>query len=754
MMWMDGVETVPVDSHAAFRGAFELTAPAQVEVRHLGASWYVIRLDGRLLAEGPPRFTPACPQYQTNRVELAAGRHVLAVQVHHEGVTTRLLEQMPPFLHCVVMAAGRPLPVRWKAQHLAGYASQVRRISPILGWVEWCDTRANPADWQQCDFDDSAWKVPVETTTQLGDMTALDCGATLFEPHNLTPLAKGPLAEVFGYERDDISTRFFLRDLTCDKLPAEGQWRRYDLGRMRLGRPRFVLDLPAGAVVEFACCESLSHGRVGPWYSLSLGPTCTLDHYIARGGRQEFMPLTPKGGRFLEVHVLAPPDQVQFVSEQFVERAYHGRPQGEFECEDPLLNRIWSAGIETYRACAEDALVDCPTRERGQWAGDVVSVGLDIAAAGYGDLRLARRALLQCGQCAREDGLVAGLCPGSVHHMSTYAAQWISAAVHYWELTGDLDLLRQLRPFADRNIEAFEKFNSDDGLRDEIGWGFVDWGYVRGDDPTDMSLNLHYLAALRDMQRWCRALDDADGDGRYQKLEKKMHAVISAWLQRRRIGERPDWEQIGYHRAVLAMRQGYFTERDAIQGLEFIKRHLLNCFPNDPAAPRLAHPGLCEKRLITPYFAHYVFPLLIERGQMDFVLDQYRTCWGWMLDGGFTTLLEVFDTRWSHCHQWSGCPTWQLSRYVLGLNPRHDLRPRHYELCLTPGSLQHARGRVPLPEGGEIAINWRRTGAERIEYAIESPAPLTLSVAGGELNIEGKCRLNLSLRGATWIVAG
>jgi len=44
----------------------------------------------------------------------------------------------------------------------------------------------------------------------------------------------------------------------------------------------------------------------------------------------------------------------------------------------------------------------------------------------------------------------------------------------------------------------------------------------------------------------------------------------------------------------------------------------------------------------------------------------------------------LFDTRWSHCHQWSGCPTWQMSRYSLGLRPRLDLAPDTFEFCLSP----------------------------------------------------------------------
>ena len=137
-----------------------------------------------------------------------------------------------------------------------------------------------------------------------------------------------------------------------------------------------------------------------------------------------------------------------------------------------------------------------------------------------------------------------------------------------------------------------------------------------------------------------------------------------------------------------------------------------------------------ESRLITPSFCHFVFPLLIEAGEMDFVLDQYRTAWGWMLDQGLTTWPEVFDLRWSHCHQWAGCPTWHLSRYVLGLQPRFDRGPGHFEIKLIPGSLTSAKGSLPLDgEGKAVRIEWKRSGDE-ITMQIEADAPVTLIASG------------------------
>ena len=109
---------------------------------------------------------------------------------------------------------------------------------------------------------------------------------------------------------------------------------------------------------------------------------------------------------------------------------------------------------------------------------------------------------------------------------------------------------------------------------------------------------------------------------------------------------------------------------------------------------------------------------------MDFILDQYRTCWGWALEDGRTTWVEVFDIRWSHSHQWSGSPTWQLSRYVLGLRPRYDLGMHHYELSLHPGTLPGASGTIPFPrEDGLIRVKWNREDGG-IHYHVNADRPI------------------------------
>ena len=318
---------------------------------------------------------------------------------------------------------------------------------------------------------------------------------------------------------------------------------------------------------------------------------------------------------------------------------------------------------------------------------------------------------------------MAALSPGQSVAALTYAAQWVGACLDYLRLSGDRALLERLRPAAERNLAALATHAGRRGLEAAGGWVFIDWGCPpAAAGEFDAPLNLRYLEALRAMGEWCALLGDGDAGVAYDAQAARTAALLDAYFQDTLAAG--GWEAVGYHAAALGLSNGFFTRARRREGIDFLKRHILRCYPNDPAAPRLSDPGVSTTRLITPYFFHFVFPLLIAEGETDFVLAQYRALWGSQLDQGLTTWLEVFDGRWSHCHHWSGCPTWQLSRFVLGLSPRFDLSENLYALTLRPGSLRAASGALPLAGGaGQVEVSWRCEGDE-IVYRIVTPRPV------------------------------
>lgn len=725
------------DTYAAFRAKFVLDAPACVDFDILGAHWFHAWIDGRFLLEGPCRFEATHPETQLESVELPAGEHVLSALVHNQGVSTRILraDLIPPFLRAHAEAGGKPIALRWRAAILDAYECMDVRINPQLAWVEYCDLSRLPRGWRGVDFDDSAWAEPAVVRPLIGAPAPVRIGKVGSFPVEAARIAGGSLSGDFEYRTDNLPWGFLSRTLAPKPGTETGVWARFDLGAVRLVRANLRVRAPKGARIEIAYAEQLSDGRVAPNCWLACGIAANMHVYRSAGGEQAIEALTPLGGRYAEVHVQGAPGEAEILSAEFIERSYFPpEPDGAFACGDDTLEKAWRIGWETLRGCAEDAIIDNPTRERGQWTGDVVDVAGHIAAAFSGDLRLVRRAVEQSGWCAEPDGLVAGLNPGGIGRLPTYSMQWATTALHYAELTGETDLLAGMFAIAQRNLDAVIPHLTDRGVIGTIGWNFIDWGYIPESTEYDVAVVFHLLESIRSLRKWNRLLDRTDHLAKYDDLEAACDGVVRRWLDghRAKAGD-GFWKAIGYHATVLALRAGFFEGDEERQAVEAIKAHMMDCFPNNPGAPRLHNPQTNDRRLITPYFAFYAFPPLVERGEMDFVLDQIRTCWGWAMEEGRTTMVEVFATKWTHCHVWACSPSWVLTRHVLGAWPwMLGDRPAMRIAPRVGRTLAGARGRVPIPKAGGacVDIEWRRNGGV-VEYTLRTPFAVDLLLPDG-----------------------
>ena len=741
------------DSHFYFRGKFSLDKNQQIGIRLLGASVYEAWLDDKWLCQGPPRFDRAYPEYETFFADLEAGEHVIAMHVMYEGIDTRLLAgDTPLMIFCEVDSAEQSVAIAWKYQPLSAYRRTDRRLDCILGWVEWCDTRKLPEGWRVPSFDDASWKDALCATEEVETCSPYEGKSLGLLTHTLKSVAEGELVNLSATLTHDPGAGFFARQLANHTMPADGKWYRFDLGKVSLGRAEVTLEAPAGTVVQIAYAEFLIQDRVNPHMTQCGGDdSCNLDHFVLRGGKQTLRPLNPKGGRYIEVHVLGAPAKI-FIEEMcFQERVYYPeKMEGAFSCGDELLNQIWKVGVETLRSCAEDAITDNPTRERGQWLGDAVGPGMDILAVSYADMRPLKRGLIQAAQCLGENGMIPAIYPGTRQFLPSFAIQWLAAIPHYFVITGDRDTLRTLYPAAVKNFHAFDEDLCDTGLcMNPKNWNFIDWGY-RGsstgftDDEVeyremDRALSLFYYRGLSALVQWASWLEDESEVEKWVSLKEDFKHRLSGFIAEIN-GADIDWSALGYHTAALALGSGLISSPASKQAcVDFVKKHILGCFPNARNALRLSGVTVESDQLITPFFFHHVFPALVEAGEMSFVQGQMRSCWGWMLEEGVTTWLEVFDLRWSHCHQWSGCPTWILSRYCLGLHPRFDYGDYHYAIQLEAGELERASGVVPISFSDHVIhVQWQKE-EDKVRYEVDTPVTIFIHLNDDEpIEVQGK----------------
>lgn len=714
MFWIAN-PTRTVDLHVGFRARFQVPAAGMFRLAVQSSSVFRVWVDGDLVAQGPFRYVPALLEYHECEIDLAAGHHVIHIEAHDEGIMHRSTAPVPGFVLASLDGADDEVPLVWRARELSHYGQTGVRVSPLLGWME-THTRPEVTPWRLLADDDDGWR-SVEPSgfaqSLIEDPSPSIMTLPIWPLRPMPEVAQGHYVDTFaGYDLDDPASQFLLADdQPGPGSPVDGAWFRYDMGHVRIGSVELDIELEHAGTVIIGYAERLTPaGRPSPVIAMSAGPTRMIQQYVVASGRTTIAPLQSLGGRYIEVRVETAGD-IAIHRAEFRERDYLGEPIGGFRSDDELLDQIWLTGIRTLRSSTEDAVVDS-VRERGEWLGDVISTAHLIMQSGWSDTAPIRRALLHAAAAAREDGLVAGCGPGELIYLGTYAAQWFETCLHVASAEGSDGVLEEFLEAGRANIEAIHASIKTDGTT-TLPWGFVDWGYSSRQGSVDVAVLAHAVMAMRSWTRWLDRLGLESERELWQSRLRPITPVLRAAIET---------SASPYHAYTL----GYYAGvAEASEAVPHILNRFENGFPFKPDALRLKNPTRADPTAVTPYFTNYSLPILLEAGLGDTVRELWRAGWGWMLSHGATTWWEVFDDRWSRCHAWSGAPTWQLSRYTLGLHPAPGAGSIPIEVSSL--GLTEVFGRVPLREGNIADIEWQRSG-DTLTYSIRTTRPIEVMV--------------------------
>ena len=669
-------------------------------------------IDGEIAIRGPIRFSSHLPEYYEEEINLSAGEHNVEIFAHGEFLKTRTMAPLPNFVWCRVSKAGVEVPVTWQARELPEYVATGLRISALLGWVEWRElAAAQNQPWREV----ASVKGLLELT---GPLTKSELRIPKLKSFQPLEMARGIFRETFtGYKYDDLASQYLLCDLNPDPSDDhDGIWVRYDLSKIRIGYFSIDIECDNPAEIKIAYAERMTpQGEVSPVVALSAGATRMIQHFTVAAGKTSIKPFQSMGAKFIEVRVTSS-GNINLSNPEFVERDFLGEPGGYLTTPDSTLNKIWQVGIETLRSSAEDALVDS-IRERAEWVGDVVTSALHILVAGWGDYTLVKRALLHAAASAREDGVVAGSGPGELIYLGTYASMWTTACLQIAIEEGNTSLLIELEESARANIKGLSDLINEDGTHD-LPWSFVDWGYSPPTETPDLAVISHFIRAVASWIKWLELIGKPDEARVWQDKHDHFSSLIKRGLE-------ADLRK--YHAYTLAAFNGVISHKEAAP---IITDSIRAGFPYNRNAKRLRDPLKFVEGVITPYFSNYSMSVLINAGHGEKATDFWLTNWGWMLEKGATTWWEVFDDRWSHCHYWSGAPTWQLSRFGLGLHPQLNLEGSSVEIRVSDFGLPTMKGRIHLPIAGWVDVEWEHKTADEINYTIECSQEFTIVLKG------------------------
>jgi len=497
-----------------------------------------------------------------------------------------------------------------------------------------------------------------------------------------------------------------------------GRYAIFDLGRVMSGRPVIDVTAPGGSVIDLQYAEWISdYDKV----LQAAGMKC-VDRVICREGRQQRENVARRGLRYVKVfNSGGGPAIVHNVSLK-VEKVV-GDPEGGFECSDPLLNRIHKACVDTLDVSLNYHLVDCPTRENGQYPGDNY-VQVQQMFYLYGDLRISRKGIRQFPRVQEENGFFPGMTPAEWRHSLTdYSLIWVSWIADHYRHTADTALVREMLPYIEKLFGFFRSIkDSEHGLprrtSAEHYWLFLDHS------PIDRRGLVCGYAAW-----YARALADAAwmaGEVGKGELSTKWGDEADAV---RAAARELFWDEAaGLYRDCFS--EGELSPSITLQTnvialfTDLATGEQLNTMPGKMWRPDGAKIQP-ELRVMNPYFQHYVLEALAKTGKFEWGLKHIRDYWGLMLACGAKSNWECFQSTApivptaSQCHPWSGSPAYWLPARVLGVRAAAPGWAKAVVRPQATDGIDWARGAVPTPHG-LIKVEWRRKGQE-IDLKCEAP---------------------------------
>ncbi len=517
-IWPAGRET---EMNLSVGFSVRITVPdkAAVRLKIAAASIYRLRVNGRFVGSGPARGPHGF--YRVDQWDLAGrlktGVNVVAIEVAGYNANSYYLLDQPSFLQAEVTSGDRvlastagegalfePVILEYRVQKVQRYSFQrpfieVYRLMP--GWDRWqTETRSSRTAVKmavQSDKELLPRRVLYPTFTVRspialgphGKMRRLDKTPKIWRDRSLTNI--GP--DLKGYPQDQLAVVPTVEAQHFKSIPESDTWRPFsDNTSFALGSCEYQeLDLGTnltgflGSRVECRTKTRLwvmfdeilaGDGDVN-WRRLGC---CNIIEYQLQPGTYELESIEPYTARYLKLVCLEGECRIDNVFLR--EYAYPEVTKATFKASDERLNKIFAAGLQTFRQNTLDLFMDCPSRERAGWLCDsffTARVEHVLADRNRVEHNFVENFLLPDRFAHLPDGMLP-MCYPADHYNGNFIPNWAMWFVvqleEYSARSGDRTTITAFRPKIQKLLKYFKRFENSDGLLEHLEkWVFVEW---------------------------------------------------------------------------------------------------------------------------------------------------------------------------------------------------------------------------------------------------------------------------------------
>lgn len=680
--------------HITFRAGFMLDGllPKKVLVRFSADDYAKISVNGKFAGQGPAQGY----YFDYNWVEvditdrIVSGYNLIEADVYYQGLINRAYNSGDlrcGFICDIVDETGKVListDENWYCRVDHSYIG-TRRTGYETQYLEDRDLRKAPGEWEHARVKDA-------------DYTFAEKSFPMLDVHELKPSAS--------------LTRF----------TGDGEEKRvsviYDFGREVVGTCSLIIHGHAGDVIELRAAEELMPDDPSDSLALSREGVLTPETQIrwkTRANCEYSETATLNEGEnvidqyeykaFRYAEVIYPYGDV-IIRFHAVERHY---PMKADACvlytSDKVLQQVFELCKHGVRLCAQEVFVDCPGREKGQYAGD-----LTISSASQiwltGDMQLFCKAVKNQMESAFIDEGLMAVTPGSfMQEIADYSLQFPILALRYYDLTGDRKGLTELLGVCEKLVAYFEPWKREDGLLDGMTgkWNLVDWPANLRDNydfPLTIPIgkgvhnvmNALYIGAILYTEKIAEILRAA-----YSHRSGRLIEAYNRCFWREELGLYADSEtsmHASLHSNVLPSYFGFAKPEVAPKMVEVIRE-------------RSFSGGV--------YMSYFTMKVLARLGLYgdiwNMITSEGESSWYNMVREGGTSCFEAWgkNKKWntSLCHAWASAPVTVLIEDILGITPK---KPGYADVNVCPHipeTVEHLSMRIPLVSGKHVEFEWK-----------------------------------------------
>jgi alpha-L-rhamnosidase len=409
------------------------------------------------------------------------------------------------------------------------------------------------------------------------------------------------------------------------------------------------------------------------------------------------------GFRFIRIDLEDDEARVEFKSVEGVFIYRDIEYKGSFECNDPLINKIWITAAYTAHLNMQEYLWDGIKRDRLVWIGDMQTEVMTIASV-FGYNEVVQRSL----DLVRDETPVGSWMNG----ISSYSIWWLFLHYDWYMSFGDYEYLLEQKEYMLALLNILCGAVGEDGAEKMPEGRFIDWPNQANKQATHAGLHAMLKMAMDKGRFFASLFGDAETERRCREASDKLST---------------------YHPDPNGSKQaGAFLVCAALADAEKMNKELLS---------------VGGGKGFSTFLGYYTLAAMAMAGDYCGALDALREYWGGMLKLGATTFWEDFNLDWTEnaagidelvpegkddihgdrgaycyvkfrhslCHGWASGPVPFLTRYIMGVNVAE---PGSRKIRIEPhlGDLNYVRGTYPTPYGNiEIFAAKQSDGGIRLD---------------------------------------